>query len=561
MSNQNPDDYDCLLEEQDDDLSDVFEGTKAECPAKQRKKRTSAVSPDYDPTPDYFSPPKGRSRPAMDCWVDPSLAKPLAMADLHYLWTIPVGDIEEANRKHRFLASKAVSVRGDFWVKDRQSGLWLERKRGHEIKSVLIRDWGRDETDFNIRKETISDFLAKNEFVVLEGTAYIPGAGDFVQIRGKKYLNIYHELPIAYRSDAVVSNGFQQLMELIVFNLMKRDTGCLEDWVDEITGEEETDLKWLFHWLASQYQRQGKALPTAVWFVGRSQGVGKGILSSGMGQLLGRSNTKIVSPEEFNGEWTDFLIDASFITLDEIDFGSRTALYDKIKRLIGNEMTAARKRNHGDIIVPSVANFMFTTNNTMPVAVEQGDRRNTFFATSNSPGAKKRARAFYELSSDEHNLAWEGMAQFLAEIEIDDAFVSHAYDTEIKQRMIDHSISPVLEWLLSDETIKFWPSERFAPTKWLYDKYAAWVRATDGFPGYLTQKYFQRMMGEMNELGLVSMPERKTLKGKDKLRGYVRYNSENTGSQPTAAEVEFVYGCGSSGSLLTMQQKMKAKTR
>ena len=61
-----------LLEEVEEiDLSEVGLVSK---PA--RKKRTSGVPRDYDPTPDYNYPPEGYSRPTMTCWV--------GMLEYHY---------------------------------------------------------------------------------------------------------------------------------------------------------------------------------------------------------------------------------------------------------------------------------------------------------------------------------------------------------------------------------------------------------------------------------------------------------------------------------------------
>ncbi|MEO9460816.1 MAG: primase-helicase family protein [Lentilitoribacter sp.] len=527
--------------------------------ANKRKARTSNVPEDYDPTPDYYALPEGVIRPPSSCWVDRSLVKPLELKDLHHLWVKPTKGMEEAKRKKRFLASKLVLVGGEFWIKDKQSGLWVERKKMSEIISSLMHDWGRDKTQYNIRKETISDFKAGNEFVTLDGTLYVPGGGDFVEFQGRRYLNTYHQQPLAFTEGTSQSPEFKQLMELIVHNLMGKDVGNINEWTSAIHSDENSDIKWLFHWLASQYQRQGKMLPTAVWIVGSAQGVGKGLLASGMKQLLGASNVKTVSSEEFQGGWTDFVLDASFIVLDEVDFGSRTEAYDKIKRLIGNEITAARKRNHGDIIVPSVCNFLFTTNRTNPVAMDRGDRRNTVFGTKNTQAAKDRAQAFYNLPSEAKTEAWKGLAEFLAAIQIDDKLISHAFHTEIKERMIENNINPVEEWLLSDDIKAKWPINHFAPSDWLYRHYADWMQDNDGFHGCITRKYFQTKMGDMNDLGLVSQPKRKTLKGDTKYRGYIRYDPDHPATNIEASELPFISEYQKDAKLIQMRDNMKRK--
>lgn len=528
---------------------------------KARKKRTSSVPEDYDPTPDYNQLRESDNRPPSSCWVSSSLVRPLELGDLHHLWSLPLKDMEEAKRKKRFLASKLVLVGGEFWIKDKQSGLWIERKKTSEIISSLMHDWGRDKTKYNIRKETISDFKQGNEFVTLDGTLFVPGAGDFVQFQGKRYLNTYHQKPMSYREGTSQSPEFKQLMEMIVYNLMGRDEGTFDDWNAATHADEPSDIKWMFHWLASQYQRPGKMLPTALWIIGSAQGVGKGLLASGMKQLLGASNVKTVSSEEFQGGWTDFVLDAAFIVLDEVDFGSRREAYDKIKRLIGNEITAARKRNHGDIIVPSVCNFMFTTNRTNPVAMDRGDRRNAVFGTKNTQAAKDRAQAFYNLSSKAKARAWEGMAEFLASIQIDDKLIDHAFRTDMKERMIENNINPVEEWLMSDDLQAKWPIYHFAPSEWLYRHYADWMRDNDGFHGCITRKYFQTNMADMNDLGLVSPPQRKTLKGDKKYRGYIRYDPDHPSTNIEASDLPFISDYQKDAKLIKMRDNIKPKTK
>lgn len=551
--NYHDEELDFLLQEE--------EYQKPNMAAKTRKKRTSSVPEDYDPTPDYNCLPEGYKRPRMSCWVDRSLVKSLELKDLHHLWIRPTKGMEEGIRKKRFLASKMVLVGGEFWIKDKRSGLWVERKKVSEIISSLMHDWGRDKTKYNIRKETISDFKAGNEFVTLDGTLYVPGAGDFVEFKGKRYLNTYSQRPMPYREGAIHSPEFKQLMELIIFNLMGKDEGNVNEWTSAIHSDDDSEIKWLFHWLASQYQRQGKMLPTAVWIVGSAQGVGKGILASGMKRLLGSANVKTVSSEEFKGEWTDFIIGASFIVLDEVDFGSRTEAYDKIKRLIGNEDAAARKRHQGDIIIPSVCNFLFTTNRTNPVAMDRGDRRNTVFKTKNTQEAKDRAQAFYNLSSDAMTKAWEGLAELLASIKIDNKLISHAFHTDIKERMIENNVNPVEEWLLSDYLIAKWPTYHFAPSEWLYTHYKDWMRDNDGFHGCMTKKYFQTKMADMNDLGLISEPERKTLKGDKKYRGYVRYDPDNPATNIKAADCPFIPEFQKDAKLIEMRDNIKSKTK
>lgn len=124
MLEDNSEAFDPGIEADEVDLEET--GTKAK---NRRKKRTSSVPADYDPTPDYDRLPRGYERPQATTWVGSSLARTLSIENLHHLWSVPVEDMAEAKRKHRFLASKIVSVAGEFWVKDKASGLWCSERR------------------------------------------------------------------------------------------------------------------------------------------------------------------------------------------------------------------------------------------------------------------------------------------------------------------------------------------------------------------------------------------------------------------------------------------------
>lgn len=546
------------------DISEIENEPKGNTETKKaRKKRSSSIASNYDPTPNYLELPSGFYRPDPKCWVSPAIARPLDIAELHYLYQAPLKNMGEAKRKERFLASKLALVAGDYWIKDRGSGRWVLRRTLKEVKSVLMLDWGRNKTRYNIRKETIDNFLSSNEFITLEGFAYVPGGGDFVDVRKQHMLNTYHEYVAPYERGIRNNESFHKLCELIVYNLLghQPDQNSIEDHLADVFEAEATDIKWLFHWLASQYQRPGKYLPTALWFIGKAQGVGKGLFTSGLGTILGTSNVKTVSAEEFQGPWTDFLMGSSLLVLDEIDFSARREVYDKIKRLIGNETASARKRYHGDNNVPSVANFIFTTNNTTPLVLDSGDRRNTFFLTRNKQDAKDRASAFYRLGPELHKEAWQGMAEFLASIPIDDTLISKAFNSEIKDRMIASSIDPVLEWLLSDQMLRDWHEQHFAPTEWLYPKYKAWMNVNDGHINCRSSKYFNRRMGELNDEGYVSGAIRKTLKGTQKYRGYVRHNPEKPEENIDAQSAKFIEDYRKDPGYIAMRDRARAASK
>lgn len=276
-----------------------------------------------------------------------------------------------------------------------------------------------------------------------------------------------------------------------------------------------------------------------MWLVGPAQGVGKGLLCGVLQRLVGQANAKVVSAEEFKGEWTDFLTNNSLMILDEVDFESRQDANNKLKRLVGNDRIAVRKRHLGEYEVPAVANFLFTTNNVRPIALDRGDRRNTLFETNGSAESKSRAAQFYRLSSDQKTSAIEGFAQVLASIQIDDDLLSRAFVTDIKQRMIDSGTTPFIEWFHSDETLNRWNVGEFAPIEWIRKNYIAWAK--DMAPRSCANSgYVNSRLDELVSEGYLSQKGRKRLHDDSRPHGFVRYDPSSETPQPDAASSEVI---------------------
>ena len=524
---------------------------------KQRKAKASRVPADYDPFAMVTAVPTGYRRPQENCWVASSLVRPVDISELSPLWRQDVETLGTSDRRHRFLSSVVAMVGGEYYVRRKSHGKWTLKKKVSEVKNILWNEWGGGETDLNIRLDSIKTFFEDGAFVVLDNTAFVPGAGPFVEYNGDKCLNTYYLPQLAYPTTMTLSDETQALIEMIVKNLLGRTDGTFEDWFAEIEDDAPSDIRWMFHWLANLYQRPGKSLTTALWLIGPAQGVGKSVFASGLRLLVGEANAKNVSAEEFKGDWTDFLTSASLFLLDEVDFSSRKEANNKLKRLVGNDTIAVRKPNVGEYVLPSVANFVFTTNNIQPLALDRDDRRNTFFETNGSAASKKRAKQFFNLGPERIRSAWEGLAEILHEIEIDESLIAHAFETDVKRRMIDNGLDAFDEWFQSDEVLEDWQVGEFAPVSWIKKQYVSWAKE-NAYQGCTSTSYCQRKIDEMVSEGLMSSKQRKTLNDGSKPHGYIRLDPSSGVDEVSAAQCDVIKAFRKSKKLLETQSKVLA---
>lgn len=524
---------------------------------KPRKPKVSRVPTDYDPFSSVTAIPTGYRRPKELCWVPSNLVRPVGMSELSPLWRQDVETLGTSDRRHRFLSTVVAMVGGEYYVRRKSHGKWTLKKKAAEVKNILWNEWGGSETDLNIRPDSIDTFFSNAAFVVLDSTAFVPGAGPFLEYNGDKCLNTHYQPPLTYPKSGAIGDETLQLIEMIVMNFLGRTEGTNEDWFTEIEDDTPSDIRWFFHWLANLYQRPGKALPTALWLIGPAQGVGKSVFASGLRMLVGEANAKNVSAEEFKGDWTDFLTSASLFLLDEVDFSSRKEANSKLKRLVGNDTIAVRKRNVGEYVLPAVANFVFTTNNIQPLALDRDDRRNAFFETNGSAASKNRAKQFFNLGPERIRSAWEGLAEILHDIVIDDDLIGNAFETDVKRRMIDNGLDAFDEWFQSDEVLERWQVGQFAPVWWVKERYVAWAKE-NAYQGCSSTSYCQRKIDEMVSEGLLSNKQRKTLSDGSKPHGYIRLDPSSEADEVSAAQCDVIKAFRKSKKFLETQGKVVA---
>lgn len=219
---------------------------------KKRAQKVSKAPIDWDPFEEQEKTPEGYHRPDQKCWVDSSIARPVEMSELSPLWRQNPIEMGTLDRRHRLLATLVASVNGEYYVRRKGNCMWVVKKKASEVKNILWNEWGGDLTPLNIRKDTIDTFFSDTAYIVLDQTAYIPGAGAFVAYRGKNCLNTYYERPMAFPMNKPTSPETTLLMEMVIKNLLNHQVGDMDDWLDEITnGEESKSVGCSIGWQAN----------------------------------------------------------------------------------------------------------------------------------------------------------------------------------------------------------------------------------------------------------------------------------------------------------------------
>ena len=502
---------------------------------KSRAEKKCKIPVDYDPSPSINQLPEGHVRPESRCYVDSIIVQPFDIGeDVPLLSDHNVEKMSVKERKFRFLASKCVSVSGEFYVKERDSGIWKRHTKPDAI-SRLQHDW-IDRTRFNITRQTVADFFIQKRHPVLHQTLYVPGCGDFVQFRGNKCLNTCQYPPKSFDPNCLETDEFELLLKVINENLLNLPTRSSNAIIEEILADKATLTKWVFHWFASLYQNPGKHIGTSIWFIGSQQGVGKGLLSSALMYLVDDSNARKVNTKELGGEWSDFIAGNQLLIGDEIEMASKKGFNDMLKSYVANDVIALRKRNVGEFNIPNVANWMFTTNKPKPITIDDDDRRNTFVATREDGAAKTLARQFGTLPAERKVIAYQGLGCLLNGIEVNHQLISHAIDTPLKDQLKSLSAKPVHTWFKESPFVQRWKLDTFHSANDLYSKFRGWVSDFSYHESVINNNAFNSQLAELTKKGFVSDRRRRRLEDGTRPWGYVKVKGYDFDDDPSFSD-------------------------
>lgn len=151
---------------------------------------------------------------------------------------------------------------------------------------------------------------------------------------------------------------------------------------DVVTNGKLEHTEWILDYLASILQRPDKPTHVAISLYGL-QGVGKGIIFEWFRMhVLGRHcSFQTSKPErDLMGTFANGMVGKVLVQVDEVK--SLHDFSDKLKDLITNPTVNYEKKGKDSIVLPNLANFIFTSNNANALTVSTDDRRFVLFNCS-----------------------------------------------------------------------------------------------------------------------------------------------------------------------------------
>ncbi|MFN4014237.1 MAG: primase-helicase family protein [Reyranella sp.] len=420
-----------------------------------------------------------------------------------------VNSLDEVERVAGLLGQVCV-MQGDAFRVRVPNGTWIDATQRTAI-SLLKENWSRINY-VKIEGRLIEEVFRRSLLPVVSGELVSPVGSPWVEYHDRRYLNrgIAPRLP----PSEIGADG-RLLIDFINLNICA-DERDREEIEREVLNGGTSATRWVWHWLAHQYQKPGIPLSTALWIISIEQGIGKTLFADLIRELFGLPNTTVVNAAELKGDWNDWMVGKTLIVADEINVIEKKSFYSTIKRWVGNPSLAIRKRNIGHWEVPSTANWLFLTNDPSPIAIDAADRRHMFLEAQ---GDLKKAQAMIEgmmpilNDPDRRRSALAELGAWLDQVHIDARLISRALPSALKSDIIETTSSPVERWLKHEVEVGRFTVGQQRSTKFLWATYKAWADDHGVFKGLIAEHIFTSQLGVVAKRGLIARYRSKIERG------------------------------------------------
>jgi len=324
---------------------------------------------------------------------------------------------------------------------------------------------------YNIKKNSWN-FYSKgriNDYIVLEFRSMDFDLDEYYKdtmenSKGKLNLNEILKKLIYQQQELIDSIGYAPIDQVIIqendnklFNTYKKSK-LLKNLKDQegeffyikkliynLVGENKEEYEYFIKWIGWQLQNPQKRLPTSIILQGE-HGTGKTkFCELILKNIFGRNFCEI-GQTDINKEWNEFIMGKQLIVANEVIHNDNKFLVpDKLKNYVTDEYLSISQRFKNTIYVRNYAQWVFTTNNHLPLKIEKGDRRYTVLKS------KKLLNGFEIIGSLIENLEEEltNFVNHLLKIEIKYDDVAKPIENKAKSEIIKASWNSVEEFINS----------------------------------------------------------------------------------------------------------------
>lgn len=333
-------------------------------------------------------------------------------------------------------------VDSEFLLYSEKKRTWsvYSEKRLYSILIVELRDLGVDVYDFardkikmELTSKQIDNLILQwiaEEQILIDNIGYMPSDDLTYEEDDKTYFNVYRRSKLL---DDVYSQP--QPQEHVFPNI--------EKLIKNLCGGSEVEYNYFIRWLGWIVQNPLKRLPTSIILQGE-QGTGKSKFCELILKPIFAQNFCEIGQSDINKEYNDYILGKQIIVANEVIHNDNKFLVpDKLKNYVTDEFLSINRKFKDTIYVRNYSQWIFVTNNQVPLKIDNGDRRYSVFKSKKLVNGRDLINKL--LDNIESEL--KQFLQFLLFIPVNYSDVDQPIDNEAKKELIKSSYNSVQEFI------------------------------------------------------------------------------------------------------------------
>jgi hypothetical protein len=175
--------------------------------------------------------------------------------------------------------------------------------------------------------------------------------------------------------------------------------GDLGPWRDLLSrmfaGIAPDQLRWLERWFAHPLRFPGTKLFSCVFLWSHCGGSGKNLLGEIAAPLYGRDNVTVINSRQLASDFNGWAEAKQFVVGDEITLdANKKNLSGDLKSILTSRTVRINRKGIESYEIPDFCNCLFTSNDPVGIAIDQGERRTFVWHVTENPVGDGYGRAF-----------------------------------------------------------------------------------------------------------------------------------------------------------------------
>lgn len=251
--------------------------------------------------------------------------------------------------------------------------------RGKQMLKMLIEKISKSSLLTYMKKNNHLDFDAKNQEAQNLFNDWI--LEDIQMIDNINYKPIDNK--IFEDDNATVYFNTYQKSELLKLDVSKYkgDFPYIKAVLMNLVAQDEKAYIYLTKWLAWQIQKPLERLATSIVFKG-AQGSGKTLCCNYILKPIFETNFLEIGQSDINKEFNEYIMGKQLIIANEVIYNEkRLAASEKLKNYVSDDFVNINRKYRDGLFVRNYSQWIFTSNNQVPIRIEKNDRRFSVFVS------------------------------------------------------------------------------------------------------------------------------------------------------------------------------------